>query len=499
MLDENLPTYRFRQSSDNQLNSLLYFTHNGSEPSADFLMKRPPPSTSPNQYALGLFDLKYASVLYAEVLVKPEWQQPTLSAAEVRANGGNPVATPLIPNSFTIDLYNPDQSVQIKYQSGSWSKDVWEFEVPQRSFKQPTGSQIDQDGPETTISDLIPKVNFRWKRDSRMSRDMTCYMSGKTVGGQKSKEPDITIALFKAGKPGGSVSIYEPNMARVDVEDRKGLEVTLLLSAEVIRALYLSPKPDLFNTAGIPPPPTTTKDTATPVATGSGAAMAGAIGNMQPAPQPPRPANQSTEKDPDAVARSEIDAEKRRRQAMIEEQNARERRVQQEQEEIKRMLEREEREEADRRRHANEERERKVAKETEKLLKQYGPQPALPPRPGGPAQMSGGAAGWHTSNQGPAAPAQPPRRPRSVDPPRANVHFAQQETSPTQQPQYSGGPAHGGGGGGVSSAAKKKFNNFLSTSSPYSGPGAASMSTFFGKPSEEDKRNKVKKKRSTHF
>jgi len=32
MLDENLPTYRFKTSSENPLNNILYFTHNGSDP-----------------------------------------------------------------------------------------------------------------------------------------------------------------------------------------------------------------------------------------------------------------------------------------------------------------------------------------------------------------------------------------------------------------------------------------------------------------------------------
>lgn len=477
MLDENLPTYRFRVSSENPLHTLLYYTHNGSEPSTDYLIKRPPPISSHNQYALGLFDIQYSSVLYAEVLVTPEWSQPTLSAAEVRANAGVPIAVPLTPHTFSVSLYNPDQAVQVKHQQGSWSKDSWEFEVPERSFRTPSTSKIDQDAPESRLAELVPKVNFRWKRDGRMSRDMTCYMSGKTVGGKKNKEPDITVALFRGGKTEGAVAIYEPNMRRVDIEDRKGLEVILLLSAEVIRDLYLCPRQDPFNTAGAPSPNVSKANGPPQQVSGaamsggaamagagmsgaamSGAAMSGALGNAKPSSQQP-PKN--TSPGPDARMRADVDAEKMRRQAMISQQSSREKKLQREQEEIKKMLEREEREEAERQRREQREREKRVNRETEELLKKYGPQPALPPRP----------------------PNQPPR-PRSVEPSSSSeVRFADQQP----QPQQNGG-------------ARKKFGNFLQNS-PYTGPVASGASGFFGGSSktEEEKLKKAKKKRSVHF
>ena len=526
MLDENLPTYRFRASSDNPLNSLLYFTHNGSEPTADYLIKRPPPSSSPNQYALGLFDIQYANVLYAEVLVKPEWSQPTLSAAEIRANGGSSgggaglPAVPLVPRSFAINLYNPDQTVQVTYKEGSWSKDSWEFDVPERSFRLPSRSQLDQENaPEHRIADLIPKVNLRWKRDGRMSRDMTCYMSGKTIGGKKNKEPDITVAFFKVSKNEGAVSIYEPNMARVDVEDRKGLEVVLLLSAEVIRELWLSSRQDVFNTAGVAPP--AAAQNAKPSSGGghaaasssaaaaagsamsgaamSGAAMSGALHNTKPAaavaPLSSHPTNKLPQHDPEA-------------------EKQREKRVQREQEEIKRMLEKEERDEQRRKQREREEREKQVDRETKELLKKYGPQPNLPPRPGQqqtPSQPSGSGGGgggggpWASSPYAGSTqrPQQPPR-PKSTDPPHksssggGHVHYA-------PDPQQNGGSSASGGGGG--GGAFKKFGNFLSTN-PYSGPGAAKVSGFFGSSGdaskegdeeERKKRQKALKKRSSQF
>ena len=46
-------------------------------------------------------------------------------------------------------------------------------------------------------------------------------LAGKSTDGKKSKEPDITIAMFRKGK---ELTLYQPNMHRVEVEDMKGLE-----------------------------------------------------------------------------------------------------------------------------------------------------------------------------------------------------------------------------------------------------------------------------------
>lgn len=527
VLDDNLPIYRFRASSDDPLTSLLYFTHMGSEPSADYLVKRPPPAQSHNQYAIGLFDVQQASVLYAEALVTPEWSQPTLSAAEVRASAGTPVAVPLTPQAFAVTLYNPDQTVMVRQtNSSSWSKDAWEFEMPERSFKMPSASRIDQDDPGPVVADLVPKVNFRWKRDSRVSRHMTCYMSGRTVDGQKSKEPDITVALFEGGKTEGAVAIYEPNMARVDVEDRKGLEMVLLLSAEIIRDLYLAPRQDPFNVAGAPPPPLSDvigsgsgsggiggktsgspgpppkllqKQPTIPVSSGAGAGavMSGAMGDAKHLPssslassssQPPKPSSAT-----DARRQADVEAEKRRVQALVEQEKGktreRERRDRVEQERIKQMLEAEEQEERERRQRA-------VEEETERLRQKYGvqperrprspPSPTLPRRPGGNGPVMSGA-GSGLSNT--PAPAQPPR-PQSLGP-----------SAPISSTDHVYSQPNGGGGG---VGKRQKFGQFLQ-SSPYAGPAAASVSGFFGggnnvsSSKEEEKRKKVKKKRSVHF
>ncbi|KAI9158967.1 hypothetical protein HJFPF1_06972 [Paramyrothecium foliicola] len=509
MLDENLPTYSFRQSSENPLHTILYFTHNGSNPSAEYLLKRPSPSASQNQYALGLMDAQYTSVIYGEVLLKPEWTQPTLSAAEIRAQNGNAPAIPVMPEAFAVSLYNPDQVVAVKRNQGSWKSDSWEFEIPEQTFKQPSASRIDRDSDEQQTPDLVPKVMFRWKRDGRLSRDMTCYLCGRSVNGKKNKEPDITVALFRGGKNDSTITIYEPNMARVDVEDRKGLEVVFLLSAEVIRDLYLNPKQDPFNTsggasaAGVRPSSRGRRRTnSRPGGSPTGVpAMSGALNSAGPSSPPRTSPTGGPSAGPsagrDGRKQAEIEAETKRLQAMVaeEERQARERRDQEEQQRIKQMLDQEEQESRRRR-------EAEIEAETERLRREYGVQqqptppapagstsPALPPRP-----AQGG--GWFGPPSGPAPPQQPPRPVSMSSAQMENWHHNSQP--PAQAPQQQ--QQNGGG-----SSGRKKLGKLFQ--GPYAGPAGASVSGFFGGGSssnnnnraDEERRKKVQKKRSVHF
>ncbi|KAK3302329.1 uncharacterized protein B0T15DRAFT_542640 [Chaetomium strumarium] len=404
MLDENLPTFRLKPSSDNPLSSILYFTHNGSEPAAEYLLRRADPALpeSRNKYAIALCDPHNAGVVYGEVTVEPEWSQPTLSAAEIRAQSqaGAPPAAAVatVPDSFTVQLYNPDQSVTVKMVPGSWGKsDSWEFELPVQTFATPTASELDreQQNSSPAAADLIPRVMFRWKRDGLISKDMTCYVSGMRLGARKNKEPDITVALFKASRE-SILTVYQPNWHRVEIEDRKGLELVLLLGSEVIKEFWLTPKLDLFNIQGVPPTlngnkrknsrpvavannSATTTTTTTPTPT----AMSGALANAAPS-QPPPPTSAPTKRNTTAgpsTTSPGVDAETRRLQAMVErEQREREKAERAEQKRIKKMIEEEEKE---RRR-----REAEVAKETERLRKMYGVEgqelpkdrPPLPPR-----------------------------------------------------------------------------------------------------------------------
>ncbi|KAK2034216.1 hypothetical protein LX32DRAFT_579682 [Colletotrichum zoysiae] len=501
MLDENLPTFHFRPSSDNPQNTILYFTHQGSDPTPNYLLKRADLANpiARNKYAAALTDITSQQIIYAEVLVEPEWTQPTLSAAEVRAQTGTPAPPqPILPDQVTLQLYNPDSQVVIKTKAGSWGKtDSWEFEMPEQSFRAPSASLIDRSADDPPVSDTVPKVVFRWKRDGRLSKDMTCYMVGKSVAGKKSKEPDITVAMYKDRKHETAVTIYEPNLQRVDVEDRKGLDIILLLGAEVLRDLFLNPRQNVFNLTSTLPPTVCRRKNSKPLPASTGpsgpvppvAAMSGAIGD-KPASPPAQAMNNGPPR-PNPRAQWEIDNETKRLQAMVaqEERQARERerRDAEEAKRIQKMLEKEEKE---RRRKAAE-----VEAETERLRRLYGvqpnaPAPNLPPRHQPPPGTAPGS--WHV------APAQPPR-PLSAGPyqngqpgtsayrPPQQVQFMPQPKPPHQQQQQSGG-------------GRGKLPNLMSglLQGPYAN-SAASVSNFFHRDRTEEEKSKVAKKRSVHF
>ncbi|RYC56225.1 hypothetical protein CHU98_g9985 [Xylaria longipes] len=442
MLDENLPTFYFRQPSDNTLSTILYFTQNGSEPAAEYTLQRLNPTLpqAKNKYALALGDASAQGIIFAEVLIEPEFQQPTLSAAEIRAHNGAPQApVPMIPESFAIQLYNPDQQVVIKGEKSMWmGKESFEFEIPQQTFRVPSASQIDRQQNDPIASSATPKVMFRWKRESKFSRDMTCYMTGRSVGGKKSKEPDITVALYKHGRE-KSVTIYEPNLQRVEVEDRKGLEIVLLLGAEVIRDIYLTPGRDTFNVNGVPP--SNRKNSKTLINTlGSpktdAYTMTSGIGVSAP-----------------AKANSPITQQPTPPQ---QEERERERREKAEQKRIKKMLEDEEKE--------RRKREAEIEKETERLRKEfgmegqnYGPRPNLPPRPGQNPSSNAGPSRPTLHLQTPA----PPPRPLSAGPrpPGAGHSSWFSGPAPGPQPQFFG-PGRRRGGSGDGKIQKKKSTFF---------------------------------------
>ncbi|KAL2124815.1 hypothetical protein VTJ04DRAFT_1180 [Mycothermus thermophilus] len=429
MLDENLPTFRLKPSTDNPHSSIYYLTQNGSEPVPEYVLRRPDPALpeSKNKYAIAVCDPYNADVVYGEVVVEPAWVQPTLSTAEIRAQAqGTAPAAPsaaIVPDTFTVQLYNPDQSVSVKFFQGAWAKsDTWEFELPVQSFKMPTASAIDreQKAGQPAVADLSPRVMFRWKRDGLLSKDITCYLSGRRIGARKNRDPDITVAMYKSGRE-SALTLYQPNMHRVEVEDRKGLEIVLLLASEVIKDLWLVQKPDVFNIGG--GAAATTRKNSRPAV-----AMSGAI------PGPSTQPNGTTASTSEAAAAAaavpkpskkgpsdEIDEETKKVIAMVQqEEREREKARIAEEKRLKKL--REEREKERRRREAE------VEKETERLRRLYGVEgqelpserPKLPPRP--PQQP-----------QHQAAPPVPPPRPVSAGP------YSQRPGS------SSGGHGHGHG------------------------------------------------------
>jgi hypothetical protein len=393
MLDENLPSkdtsipfrsYRslktafvLKPSKDKpkQTATFLYSQYGSEfEPSYTLRHLDPEQHASRNRYAAAIYDAYSPDVLYAEVLLIPEWTQPALSSEQARQNGAvPPPPEPVLPTEFVIQLYNPDQQINVKHKPATWNSAAsWEFDMPQQTFRAPSVSAIDRVQHDPAASDVTPKVSFKWKKDGKFSKDLACFLSGKSTdvhGKSKHKEPDITVAIFKALK---ELTLYEPNLQRVEIEDLKGFEVVLLLGAVVIRDVYFSSLKETFNIAG-GRKSSTTSPTAVPVIPSPGSR-----------PQTSSPANGGREpRIPPTDPRSqwELDAETTRLQKQAEEEERVRRRRQEEQErQTRQLLEREAQEQA-------RQRQAEVDRETERLRLLYGKEdasarPQVPPRDG---------------------------------------------------------------------------------------------------------------------
>lgn len=391
MLDENLPTFLLKTSSTGpRQDSTLYYTQHGSDAEPAYTLRRLAPDLpgSKNRYAAALYDSHNPDVLFAEVLLIPDWTQPSLSAEAIRLNGGvAPPPEPVLPDEFVVQLYNPDQQVKVKQKPGSWaSAPSWEFEMPQQSFRQPSASSIDRTQNDPAASELTPRIGFKWKKDSKFAKDLACFLLGKTVNAdgskRRNKEPDITVAIFRALK---EITLYEPNLQRVEMEDLKGLEVVLLLSALVIRDVYFGQKQQTFNIAD---PPGARSVSTSPRPAGAAPRFYAGKSTSPPHPHkkassPARPTVSIPQTDSrmpptDARTQWEIDTETARLNDQVKaEERDRERKEaaeqKRDQKRIQKMLRAEEKEE--RRKKAQ------VDRETEKLMKIYGSQAELAPTP----------------------------------------------------------------------------------------------------------------------
>ncbi|KAF3388599.1 hypothetical protein F1880_003546 [Penicillium rolfsii] len=243
-------------SATNQ--STIYHRKHGNEPEPAYNLRYLDPTlpTSRNRYGVALYDPYVPDVVYGEVAVIPEWTQPTLSAETIRANGGTaPPPEPILPSEFSIHLYNPDQQVVIKHKPKSWNKPArWEFEMPQRTFRVPSASTLDRTQSDPAAADITPKLRFSWRKDGKLSKDLSCLLHGKSTTipdtRTKTREPDITVALFQGLR---ELTLYEPNLYRVEMEDFKGLEVVLLLAAVAIRDIFFGLAKEAFHiVAGAP-------------------------------------------------------------------------------------------------------------------------------------------------------------------------------------------------------------------------------------------------------
>ncbi|RVX69370.1 hypothetical protein B0A52_06965 [Exophiala mesophila] len=364
MLDENLPTFVLKPSKDKpkQLSTFLFAQYGADfEPSYTLRHLDPEQHASRNRYAAALYDAYSSEVLYAEVLLIPEWTQSVSPSNGVVP----PPPEPILPSQFSIQLYNPDQQIVVRHKPASFtSAATWEFELPQQTFRAPSASALDRAQHDPTASDITPKVVFKWKKDGKFSKDLACFLAGKSTNLEgikpKHKEPDITVSIFKGLK---ELTLYEPNLHRVDIEDMKGFEVVLLLGAVVIRDVYFGSLKETFNISNsgrksIPSSPTAVPSNPSPIGRQTSTA------SQHPPVRDPRiPPT-------DPRSQWEIDSETARLKRDAE-QEARELRRRQEEEErqTRKLLEAEEQEQRRRRR-------AEIDRETEHLRRIYGQEDA---------------------------------------------------------------------------------------------------------------------------
>ena len=250
--------------------------------------------------------------------------------------------------------------------------------MPTQTFRQPSISALDKTQSDPAVSEATPTVDLRWKREGKLSKDLICNLSGKSKnpdgGKRKQKEPDIPMAFFRNLQ---ELSVYEPNLTRVDMEDPKGFEIVLLLSAAVIKDVYFAPMKEAFN---IGEPPRSRNNSNTPQ-TSSNPPLASQVppslspSNIRTSKRPQRPSlslqtpsNQGNilNRPPPTDPRSqwEIDAETARLRKQVEaEERERQRREKEELRSVRKMVEEEERKAR--------QREAEVEKETERLRKEY--------------------------------------------------------------------------------------------------------------------------------
>ena len=351
-----------------QLSTYLFSQHGADfEPGYTLRHLDPDQHASRNRYAAALYDAFGPEVLYAEVLLIPEWTQPPPLSEQAKANGAvPPPPEPILPSQFAIQLYNPDQQIVMRHRPASFNKAAaWEFEIPQQTFRAPSGSTLDRTQHDPFASEVTPKIVFKWKKDSKFSKDLACFMSGKSTdieGKAKHRDPDITVSIFKGLK---ELTLYEPNLQRVDIEDMKGFEVVLLLGAVVIRDVYFGSLKETFNlNAG--------KNTSTSPSTGPATLYSDARPHSSPVHDPRIPPT-----DPRTQWELEAESARLRKQALDEERQLK-RRQQEEEQMTRQMLEREETDQQ-RRRQAQ------IEQETQWLQRMYGQEdasvrPNIPPR-----------------------------------------------------------------------------------------------------------------------
>ncbi len=346
--------------------------------------------------------------------------------------------------------------------------------MPQQTFRQPSNSTLDRGQSDPAAAETTPKLDFKWRKEGKFSKDLICSLSGKSTNPdgskrKKSKEPDIAVALFKSLR---EITIYETNLSRVEVEDPKGFEVVLLLGATAIRDIYFASIKDTFNLAersrsdsgvslgkgkkasspisaqsphgAAPYPPPPSRQQSQPLASHQpthlfkGQPIVGSpqprlphqYPQTQPQPQGREPAS------PPADPRTQwgIDAETARLQKIVEEETKAERRERErvEQAEAKRVKKMVEAEQKEMKR-----RQAVIQKETERLQKLYGTEQQQMFQQQQPQQK-----GKPQHSQQPQQPQRPQTIPQSYSAPVVQRPFPKPQSPPQQQSSGFWGQPH---------------------------------------------------------
>lgn len=342
--------------------------------------------------------------------------------------------------------------------------------MPQESFRKPSTSALDRTQNDPTASETTPKLGFKWKKDGKLSKDYVCTLSGKSTNPDGSKrrnrEPDITVALFRHFK---EITIYEPNLSRVEMEDLKGLEVVLLLGAIVIREVFSSSIREAFN---ITEPPTRRSSTehnktAASLCHASNPDLPPRRQRHSSLPSDPAPPPPGSARPPPTDPRSqwELDLETARlRKAVEAEERDRRRTDHAETKRVKRMLEEEERKAR--------EKQKGIDRETERLKKVYGREQVQSLQQlyaGGNQRLVPQSPHLAVTSYPPA----PLQRPHSANPRASNTPYLASNLRPPPISSSSSSSA-------TSSSGPYLQPQDIGSASGYLGNPAASLSTFFG-------------------
>ncbi|KAK1024747.1 hypothetical protein LTR33_017856 [Friedmanniomyces endolithicus] len=206
------------------------------------------------------------------------------------------------------------------------------------------------------------------------------------------------------------LTIYEPNLGRVDIEDPKGLEIVLLLSAVVIKDIFFGNKDNIretFNIAGLQSERKLSgggRKLSNPQQTFSIVGAPNPLQSHPPVAAAPRPRTPNEQKRNALPSLQitppntwELDAETARLRSQAEaeareEHRRRRTREKADESEAKRLQKQIEEEDRQARR-----KDAEVNRETERLRKKYGVQP-VPQRPGPPPQPQSSSS-WNGNNR----------------------------------------------------------------------------------------------------